>query len=206
MFDKLVQFLYRCVRVRVCAFVCMCVCARARLHVCMSMCTFVCARGMSSHKACWPTMTSGYDKRTLSNTCRVENFMDESVHNVIAVHCKGGKGRTGVFVCAWLRYSLFRDSCLDSMEYFASRRSGPKAKHTQGVTGASQRRYLTYFDKALSAGGYRANKLRLLKIRLITCPHMDSDGSCDPWVTLEQVCAHSFSLSLCLVLFTWCCV
>lgn len=118
---------------------------------------------------------------------RVENFMDEGSHNVIAVHCKGGKGRTGVFVCAWLRYSQFRDNCLDAMEYFASRRSGPKAKHTQGVTGASQRRYLTYFDKALSAGGYRTNKLRLMKIRLITCPHMDSDGGCDPWVTLEQV-------------------
>ena len=102
--------------------------------------------------------------------------MDESVHNVVAVHCKGGKGRTGVFVCAWLRYSEFRANCTESMEYFASRRSGAKAKASQGVTGASQRRYLTYFDKALSAGGYRANKLRLKKIRLITCPHMDSDG------------------------------
>ena len=35
---------------------------------------------------------------------RVEIFLDQNPNNVIAVHCKGGKGRTGVFISAWLRY------------------------------------------------------------------------------------------------------
>ena len=43
-----------------------------------------------------------------------------------------------------------------------------------------------YLDTALSDGGYRANKLRLLRMRIHTCPHMDSDGGCDPWITIEQ--------------------
>ena len=47
-------------------------------------------------------------------------------------------------------------------------------------------RYIIYFEKALAAGGFRANKLKLLKIRLHTCPHMDQDGGCDPWLTIEQ--------------------
>jgi protein-tyrosine phosphatase len=29
---------------------------------------------------------------------RAESFMDETPHNVIAVHCKGGKGRTGTLL------------------------------------------------------------------------------------------------------------
>jgi len=124
---------------------------------------------------------------------RAESFLDEGPHNVIAVHCKGGKGRTGVFICAWLRYSNFRDSCSESMVHFAARRTGKKAKNTQAVSGASQRRYLDYFDTALSNSGYRANKLRLVRIRLHTCPHMDTDGGCDPWITLEQSGKRVFS-------------
>jgi hypothetical protein len=118
---------------------------------------------------------------------RAESFMDQSPQNVIAIHCKGGKGRTGVFVCAWLRYSLFRENSKDAMDYFASRRSGRKAKHTQGVTGASQRRYLEYLDKAITMGGFRANELFLVKVRVHTCPHMQSDGTCNPWVIAEIV-------------------
>merc|ERR1719444_303214 len=37
------------------------------------------------------------------NATRV--WMAEHDHNILAVHCKGGKGRTGAFICAWLLYS-----------------------------------------------------------------------------------------------------
>jgi len=64
---------------------------------------------------------------------RAERFINESQHNVIAVHCKGGKGRTGVFVCAWLRYTCFRTTSQEAMMYFAQRRTGKHARHTQAI-------------------------------------------------------------------------
>ena len=42
---------------------------------------------------------------------RVEIFFDQNPNNVIAVHCKGGKGRTGVFISAWLRYRSVTPVC-----------------------------------------------------------------------------------------------
>jgi protein-tyrosine phosphatase len=35
----------------------------------------------------------------------VDDFLKKSKDNVVAVHCKGGKGRTGTMVASWLLYS-----------------------------------------------------------------------------------------------------
>lgn len=32
----------------------------------------------------------------------VEEWMEQDKQNVIAIHCKGGKGRTGTMICTWL--------------------------------------------------------------------------------------------------------
>lgn len=32
----------------------------------------------------------------------VEEWMEKDKQNVIAIHCKGGKGRTGTMICTWL--------------------------------------------------------------------------------------------------------
>ena len=65
--------------------------------------------------------------------------MEEDQRNVIAVHCKGGKGRTGTMVAAWLvRSGLFRQA-QDSLAYFRERRTDrSRGTKNQGVDTPSQ--------------------------------------------------------------------
>lgn len=38
----------------------------------------------------------------LDFTENVRDWMAADPKNVIAIHCKGGKGRTGTMICVWL--------------------------------------------------------------------------------------------------------
>lgn len=75
--------------------------------------------------------------------------MDQSEDNVLAVHCKGGKGRTGSFIIAWLLHTRRRNRCEDAMDLFASKRS-VSGKVGGGVETPSQVRYLHYFENLCS--------------------------------------------------------
>lgn len=112
---------------------------------------------------------------------RCESFLVLHQKNVIAVHCKGGKGRTGVMVVCWLLYSGFSTGDAispnvapeqDALEWFALQRVGDRAKHVEGVSQPSQRRYINYFYKTMSAGGYQSPSLILHKIIMYSNPSL----------------------------------
>lgn len=67
--------------------------------------------------------------------------------NALAVHCKAGKGRTGVMVCAVLLASRELDSARDALAWFGYAR----AHNGKGVTIPSQRRYVHYAERLLAA-------------------------------------------------------
>eukprot|EP01083_Nonionella_stella_P020902 57978_1 len=74
-------------------------------------------------------------------------------HNPIhcaVIHCKGGKGRTGLMVCACLMYD-YRDTTVDeALQYFATMRTNTtKSGKLQGVETPSQLRYCKYFYQLL---------------------------------------------------------
>lgn len=72
--------------------------------------------------------------------------------NVLAIHCRGGKGRTGSFCCAWLMYVKEAEDAEDARNYFALRRTDTdrhRIRKSQGVETVSQVRYLTYVEKLL---------------------------------------------------------
>merc|ERR1740138_1627644 len=70
-------------------------------------------------------------------------FRSDSQDNVIAVHCKAGKGRTGSLCCAWLLYARRRRSVEEALEMFAERRTDTRiGRKLRGVETPSQIRYV----------------------------------------------------------------
>jgi len=71
--------------------------------------------------------------------------MKSDERNVAAVHCKAGKGRTGVMICCYLLYTKQFKTAYDAMRYYGKIRT----HNGKGVTIPSQIRYINYFDAFL---------------------------------------------------------
>lgn len=79
-----------------------------------------------------------------------KEFLTRDERNVVAIHCKAGKGRTGLFACCLL---MATDPALanpsDALEFYGKRR----AHDGKGVTHQSQRRYVGYYGQLRSCAG-----------------------------------------------------
>ena len=74
-------------------------------------------------------------------------YLTKNPNGVAAVHCKAGKGRTGVMICSYLVFSGLCQSSEKAFRYYARIRT----KNNTGVTIASQKRYIKYFETFLQA-------------------------------------------------------
>ncbi|KAH3757844.1 Phosphatidylinositol-3,4,5-trisphosphate 3-phosphatase and dual-specificity protein phosphatase PTEN [Pelomyxa schiedti] len=92
----------------------------------------------------------------------LETWLSENSLNVAVVHCKGGKGRTGVVVICWLLYCTEFPDIASAAQHFASRRSATE----KGVTQPSQIRYIYYFWNILNGYELISRPVRLRKIRV----------------------------------------
>ncbi|XP_038950664.1 phosphatidylinositol-3,4,5-trisphosphate 3-phosphatase TPTE2 isoform X2 [Rattus norvegicus] len=78
----------------------------------------------------------------------VNDWMAQDPENVVAIHCKGGKGRTGTMVCACLIASEIVLNAKASLYFFGERRTDKSnSSKFQGVETPSQNRYVKYFEK-----------------------------------------------------------
>ncbi|XP_062870022.1 putative tyrosine-protein phosphatase TPTE isoform X2 [Trichomycterus rosablanca] len=83
----------------------------------------------------------------LRYTASVRDWMAADSRNIIAIHCKGGKGRTGTMVCTWLIDNDQFESAQDSLDYFGERRTDTSmSSKFQGVETPSQSRYVGYYE------------------------------------------------------------
>lgn len=72
-------------------------------------------------------------------------FYCENIDNVVVVHCKAGKGRTGVMVSCLLLCLGLCKTADDALYHFGARRT----MDGHGVTIPSQKRFVHYFDRYL---------------------------------------------------------
>jgi len=71
----------------------------------------------------------------------VKEWLGHHQDNVAVIHCKAGKGRTGLMICSYLLYSKEWSTPQQAMEFYAAMRTHNK----KGVTIPSQIRYVQYF-------------------------------------------------------------
>lgn len=74
-------------------------------------------------------------------------YLIKNREGIAAVHCKAGKGRTGVMICSYLIFSNICSSSEKAFRYYARIRT----KDNTGVTIPSQRRYIKYFETFLES-------------------------------------------------------
>ncbi|XP_062814389.1 phosphatidylinositol 3,4,5-trisphosphate 3-phosphatase TPTE2 isoform X2 [Anolis carolinensis] len=104
----------------------------------------------------------------LKFTASVRKWMQQDENNVIAIHCKGGKGRTGTMICIWLIDSNQFDSAKDSLNYFGERRTDTSTSSKfQGVETPSQSRYVGYYATLKFVYNLNLPPVRPLKIKSI---------------------------------------
>lgn len=98
-----------------------------------------------------------------------KSFLDEDEQNIIAVHCKAGKGRTGTFICCLMMYMNIFDNADECLQYYGMMR----VENGKGVTVPSQIRYVSYFETILKnnmAHPIVFVKKKIIKLRMFTLP------------------------------------
>ncbi|KAA6402279.1 MAG: putative Phosphatidylinositol 3,4,5-trisphosphate 3-phosphatase [Streblomastix strix] len=106
-----------------------------------------------------------------------EKYLKEDERNIICVHCKAGKGRTGLMICNYLLHTRQYATADKCIRYYGYART----KNMKGLTIPSQIRYVMYFEQSLYQAHTipPAQRLILKKFTMNPCPVFDK-GGCKP--------------------------
>jgi phosphatidylinositol-3,4,5-trisphosphate 3-phosphatase/dual-specificity protein phosphatase PTEN len=112
----------------------------------------------------------------------INKWLDDPEH-MVGIHCKAGKGRTGLIICCYLMFDGTCSTSDDALKYYGNKRT----TDGKGVTIASQKRYIRYYERVLKEmdGVIPSIKhLVMSRIRITSYPKKELPPG-EPFITIE---------------------
>ncbi|XP_053483351.1 tensin-1 isoform X2 [Ictalurus furcatus] len=133
----------------------------------------------------WPDHHAPALDKICSICKAMDTWMSADSHNVVVLHNKGNRGRTGVVVAAYMHYSNISASADQALDRFAMKRFYEDKVLPVGQP--SQKRYVQYFSGLLS-GHIKINNKPLFLHHVIMhgIPNFESKGGCRPFLKIYQ--------------------
>ncbi|XP_067316086.1 tensin-2 isoform X4 [Pseudorasbora parva] len=133
----------------------------------------------------WPDLHAPPLDKICAVCKTMENWLNSDPQNVVVLHCKGNKGKTGVIVAAYMHYSKISAGA-DQALSTVSMRKFCEDKISSSFQ-PSQNRYIYYFAGLLS-GAIKMNSspLFLHQIHIPTLHNYQSGGGYSPFLKIYQ--------------------
>ncbi len=114
----------------------------------------------------------------------VDAYLNAHPDNVVGIHCKAGKGRTGMLISAYLLHSAVCITAVEALEWFSRERT----TDNKGVMIPSQIRYVHYYESMLRSSEMTSFSYQIIRVRFNSVPNFDpaiTGGGCDPYMVVK---------------------
>uniref|UniRef100_A0A3P9DPT9 Tensin-2 n=1 Tax=Maylandia zebra TaxID=106582 RepID=A0A3P9DPT9_9CICH len=133
----------------------------------------------------WPDLHAPPLDRICAVCKAMETWLTSDPNNVVVLHCKGNKGKTGVIVAAYMHYSKITAGADQALTTLAMRKFC-EDKVSSSLQ-SSQKRYIYYFGGLLSGTiKMNSNPLFLHQILIPSLPNFQAGGGFYPFLKIYQ--------------------